>query len=202
MFTGLVETIGIVMAVAEEPPGRRLAIRATLAGDPVQLGDSIAVNGCCLTVVAIDDSLVSFEAGPETLSRTNLGALSAGHEVNIERALRAGDRIGGHFVTGHIDAVGHLKSRMTEGGWETLWFETPREIMTQLVSKGSIAVDGVSLTIVQTIADGFSVQLIPHTLAATTLGKLQLDGAVNLETDLLAKHVQKQLEAFAAKARP
>ncbi len=161
--------------------------------DGVAIGDSIAINGCCLTVVAIAGELLSFQAGDETLSRTNLGRLQPGDFVNVERSLILGERLGGHLVTGHIDAVGTLDARHDEGEWSTCWFRAPRELTRQVVSKGSIAVDGVSLTVVDVEAERFSVALIPHTLAATTLGRLTIGDPVNLETDLIAKYVARQL---------
>ena len=192
MFTGLVEHLATIADVEDIPPGRRLVVRVPEIVD-AELGESIAVNGCCLTVVEIDRQhhTLAFDAGPETLSRTNLGALRTGSHVNLERSLRAGDRLGGHFVTGHIDAVGTVDVRTDEGEWSTFWFRVPAELTRQMVSKGSIAVDGVSLTLVEVTADRFSVALIPHTLAITTLGALKSGDAVNLETDLLAKYVQK-----------
>ena len=159
------------------------------------LGDSIAVNGCCLTVVEFSRSAqtCSFDAGSETLSRTNLGRLKSGSPVNLERSLKLGDRLGGHLVTGHIDGQGTLQKHVTEGEWAFLWFEVPRALARQLASKGSIAVDGVSLTLVEVTENQFSVALIPHTLQVTTLGQLQLGDTVNIETDLLAKYVERQL---------
>jgi riboflavin synthase len=195
MFTGLVEVLAEVSAVVEEPPGRRLRVTAPALAAEARLGDSIAINGCCLTVVATDQSQLEFEAGPETLSRTNLGRLAAGDHVNLERSLKVGDRLGGHFVSGHIDAVGTLAARHDDGPWATLWFNMPLALGRQMVSKGSIAVDGVSLTLVDVEAERFSVQLIPHTLAVTTLGQLRPGDPVNLETDLLAKYAQKGLLA-------
>jgi len=146
-----------------------------------------------LTVVAIDGGRLAFEAGPETLAKTNLGGLTADARVNVERSLRLGDRLGGHLVTGHVDAVGTLDERSDEGDWSTYWFRFPAQLRGQLVPKGSIAVDGVSLTVVDVTPERFSVALIPHTLAVTTLGKLRPGDRVNLETDLIGKYVEKQL---------
>jgi len=195
MFTGLVEALGTVALVRDEPPGKRLVIREAELAAEAKIGESIAVSGCCLTVVAIDGDTLAFEAGPETLSRTVLGGLQAGDAVNLERSLRVGHRLGGHFVTGHVDGLGALDARADEGDWSTFWFRAPRPLMAHLVSKGSIAVDGVSLTVVEVEAERFSVQLIPHTLGATTLGRLLPGDAVNLETDLLAKYVERMLPA-------
>jgi riboflavin synthase len=191
MFTGLVQTLAQVVAVRAEPPGRRLTVRAPEIADAAKIGDSIAVNGCCLTVIALEGGELAFEAGPETLGRTNLGELAAGGLVNLETSLAVGDRLGGHFVTGHIDGVGTVAACEKQGEWTTLWFSFPAALGRQLVSKGSIAVDGVSLTLVDVGPDRFSVQLIPHTLAATTLGRRAVGDRVNLETDLLAKYVQR-----------
>jgi len=193
MFTGLVEMLCDVADVVTEPPGVRLVIDAGEIARDVSIGDSIAVNGCCLTVVTIDGSRLSFQAGAETLSRTNLGRLSAGGGVNLERSLRLGDQLGGHLVTGHVDAVGFLDQRRDDGDWSTCWFRMPSALGRQMVSKGSVAVDGVSLTLVDVEPQRFRVALIPHTLTITTLGRLQPGDPVNLETDLLAKYVEKQL---------
>jgi len=193
MFTGLVEALATVVELQPEPPGVRLTIEMPPSIDDVQIGDSIALNGCCLTVVTANVNRLSFQAGDETLRRTNLGRLQPGSKLNIERSLRAGDRLGGHFVTGHIDGLGSLESRTDSGDWSTFWFRAPPELMHQMASKGSIAVDGVSLTLVDVEPDRFSVALIPHTLAATTLGPLQPGDTVNLETDVLAKYVERQI---------
>lgn len=191
MFTGLVEALGEIVAVRDQPPGKRLILRAGTASG-ASLGASIAINGCCLTVVEMDGDQLSFEAGPETLARTNLGLLTPGSRVNIEQSLRVGDRLGGHFVTGHVDGLGTLVSRHDDRDWATFWFRVPAELALQMASKGSVAVDGVSLTLVEVDHDRFSVCLIPHTLAHTTLGGLQVGAAVNIETDLLAKYVLRQ----------
>jgi riboflavin synthase len=193
MFTGLVETRATIVAVRAEPPGKRLLVHVpSFAGEP-SLGESVAVNGCCLTVVEIQGDRLAFEAGPETLQRTNLGRLAAGSFVNLERSLRLSDRLGGHLVTGHIDGLATLDRREDSGVWSVFWFRTSPQWTAQMVSKGSIAVDGVSLTLVDVEAERFSVALIPHTLEVTTLGELRPGDVVNLETDLLAKYVQKQL---------
>jgi riboflavin synthase len=195
MFTGLVESLGMVREVKPEPPGVRLIVEAGEIAREAALGDSIAINGCCLTVVSKDQTTLAFEAGSETLSRTNLGKLTSGSAVNLERSLKVGDRLGGHFVSGHIDALGTLDERREEGAWAFYWFRVPSALTRQMASKGSIAVDGVSLTLVAVESDRFSVALIPHTLSVTTLGRLQLGDAVNIETDLLAKYVEQQLRS-------
>jgi len=193
MFTGLVEQLAVVDQLIPAPPGVRLVIRAPSLAREMQVGASIAVNGCCLTVVDVQAETFGFDAGAETLSRTNLGRLTAGSCVNLERSLRVGDRLGGHFVTGHIDAVGHLDQRIDDKDWSTFWFRVPEGLSRQMASKGSIAVDGVSLTLVEVDKDRFSVALIPHTLKVTTLGPLRVGDPVNLETDVLAKYVEQQL---------
>ncbi len=192
MFTGLVQCLATVESLSAPSPGSTLVVRAPEIAADAELGESIAVNGCCLTVVEHQGGCLSFEAGPETLSCTNLGQLTTGSQVNLERSLRVGDRLGGHFVTGHVEAVGTLDARQDERDWSTFWFRFPPELGRYIVSKGSIAVDGVSLTLVGVERDRFSVALIPHTLARTTLGRLGVGGRVNLETDLLAKYAQKQ----------
>jgi riboflavin synthase len=195
MFSGIVEALGKVAEVRSEPPGCTLVIREPKIAAETSVADSICVNGCCLTVVETDDLTMAFQAGPETLARTNLGDLTPGDPVNLERALAVGDRLGGHFVSGHIDGVGTLLKRENMGDWSNFRFEVPRALAAQMASKGSIAVDGVSLTIVDSEPDEFSVALIPYTLAVTTLGPLEVGGKVNLETDILAKYVQRLAEA-------
>jgi riboflavin synthase len=193
MFTGLVETLGTIQNVREEGPGRRLTLAAPGLLDDMKLGDSVAVNGCCLTVVELTADGFSFEAGPETLRLTNLGELKIGDRVNLERSLKLGDRLGGHLVTGHIDGLGRIAEKKRDGDWEFIWFGCSVELAQQMAPKGSVAVDGISLTLVDVKPNAFSVALIPHTLAVTTLGFKNVGASVNLETDLLAKYVWKCL---------
>ncbi|MCU0960938.1 MAG: riboflavin synthase [Pirellulaceae bacterium] len=193
MFTGLVELRAEVVQIASVPPGVRLVVRAPSIVPELHIGASIAVNGCCLTVVDISGDTFGFDAGAETLSRTNLGRLRPGSGVNLERSLRLGDRLGGHFVTGHIDGVGYLDRRLDDRDWSTFWFRVPANLTRQMASKGSVAIDGVSLTLVDVERERLSVALIPHTLQVTTLGPLQVGDPVNLETDVLAKYVEQQL---------
>ncbi|HEV7280617.1 MAG TPA: riboflavin synthase [Pirellulaceae bacterium] len=203
MFTGLVEAVGIVRSQTPRPPGMRLTLAAPADFVALaQLGESVAVNGCCLTVTAFDVETLSFDVGDETLKRTNLGQRHAGAKVNLERAMRLGDRIGGHLVSGHVDGVGRLLQRIDKQDWADFRFAVPEALSRQLVSKGSIAVDGVSLTLVDVDANSFSVMLIPHTLAMTTLGGLSEGDAVNLETDLLAKYVERQLGFLPGVSQP
>jgi riboflavin synthase len=194
MFTGLVETLGIVNRIETAGAGRRLCLEAACIAAALSVGESVAVNGACLTVIAHDAQTCTFEAGPETLRRTNLGELSVDEPVNLERALRLGDRLGGHVVQGHVDGVGRILDRKRQGEWEVIWFSSPGDLAEQMVAKGSIAVDGVSLTVVDVAADRFSVALIPHTLASTTLGFKLAGASVNLETDLFAKYIWKCLK--------
>lgn len=193
MFTGLVETLGRIENVVEEGAGRRVEIAWPGLESPLVLGESVAVNGCCLTVVAARGEHFEVQAGPETLARTNLGALKPGNAVNLERALRVGDRLGGHFVQGHVDTTAILVERRREGDWEFLRFRHDPAWSELLIEKGSIAVDGVSLTLVDVGPGHFSIMLIPHTLEVTTLGRIAPGDPVNIETDILAKHVRKLL---------
>ena len=198
MFTGLVE--GQATVAALQPDGPNLTL--TLAPPPLPqrsptdvpaIGDSIAINGCCLTIVSLDDGRWAFEAGEETLSRTNLGRLAVGSRVNIERSLAADARLGGHFVTGHIDCLGRVESIDRDGEWVRMAFALPPGVAQGLVEKGSVAIDGISLTVCEVTDDGFDVALIPHTLDVTTLGVRAVGDAVNIETDLLGKYVAKML---------
>jgi len=199
MFTGLVEGLGIVQALVTEEAGLRLVIAppaVMLAGgdtDRCQLGDSVAINGCCLTVIEIKHDCWAFQVGAETLSKTNLGRLRSGDTVNLERSLPVNGRLGGHFVQGHVDGVGQVDAIHREGDWVTMWFRVPGSLAELMVAKGSVAVDGISLTLVNVERDRFSVALIPHTLSMTTLGRRQVGDPVNIETDILGKYVQKLL---------
>jgi riboflavin synthase len=193
MFTGLVEALGKVRRLDSEGAGLLLVVAEPVISSGISLGDSVAINGACLTVVAHDAHTCSFQVGPETLRRTNLGELKPGDPVNLERSLRVGDRLGGHFVQGHIDGLARIRGIDRQGEWVLMGFGCDAEWTAQMVPKGSAAVDGISLTLVDVTADGFSVALIPHTLAKTTLGHKTVGAAVNLETDLLAKYVGKCL---------
>ena len=192
MFTGLVEGCGTVAEIVREGPGVRIVLEAPSGlREGCAVGDSVSINGCCLTVVAIDGGRWSFQAGPETLAKTNLGRVRAGEPVNLERSLPVNGRLGGHFVQGHVDGVGIIDEIRRDGEWVTMWFRVPERLARQMVPKGSVAVDGVSLTLVEVERERFSVALIPHTLQVTTLGNRPAGSAVNIETDILAKYVQK-----------
>lgn len=198
MFTGLVEEVGRVAAIRPQAGGATLAIRAERVLGDLAVGDSLSVNGACLTAVALADGEVSVEAVPETLRRTALGGLAAGDPVNLERALRADARLGGHIVQGHVDALGTVRAATPEGDSLMVEVAAEPEALRYVVEKGSIAIDGVSLTVAARLPDGFRVALIPHTLAATTLGPGAVGRRVNLELDVLAKYV----EALIAPYRP
>ena len=194
MFTGIVRERGRVAGIDGGGAGVRLRIAAPrTAGSGIALGDSVAIGGVCLTVVALDGDELSFDAVPETLGRTALGALESGDEVNVEPALRAGEPLGGHVVQGHVDGVGSVRSVEPEGDGKRIWIDAPADVVRYCVEKGSIAVDGASLTIAALDDAGFAVALIPHTLAETTLGSLAPGDAVNLEVDVLAKYVERLL---------
>lgn len=194
LFTGLVEEKGTVKAILLQGKAADIQVDGQLISDGAELGDSIAVNGCCLTVVAIDGAALTFQAGEETLKRTNLGELTTGSEVNLERSLQVGQRMGGHYVSGHVDGLGVVDERTQDGEWAKFWFRVSSDLTIQMASKGSVTVDGISLTLVDVELDRFSVALIPHTLDVTTLGRRNIGDTVNIETDLLAKYVQQQLE--------
>ncbi len=200
MFSGIVEALGTVADMLMEGPGCRLVVREPRIAAETKVADSIAVNGCCLTVIDVAGDTFAFQAGPETLQRTNLGDLKKGSKVNLECSLKVGERLGGHFVTGHIDDVGYLADRRDHGEWSFFRFRIPQRLSLQMASKGSIAVDGVSLTIVDSEPEMFSVALIPYTLAVTTLGPLKVGDKVNLETDVLAKYVERQLQGLVRRS--
>ena len=172
MFTGLIREVGRVAGVTGGASGVRLEIDGPLTSTGANVGDSVAINGVCLTVVDVDGSRLSFEAVPETLARSSLGRLTAGSPVNLEPALRAGDALGGHYVQGHVDGVGAVRSVEPEGDGRRLWFDAPHELHRYIVEKGSISIEGTSLTVAALDDAGFAVALIPHTLEATTFGTL------------------------------
>jgi riboflavin synthase len=196
MFTGLVEAMGTVRDVVADGTGTLLNIEEPTIAKDLPLGASVAVNGCCLTVVAADERTFSFQAGPETLKLTNLGELQAGARVNLERSLKVGDRLGGHIVQGHVDGIGRVHKREQQGEWEYVWFTSPAELSKQMIRKGSITVDGVSLTLVDVEPGRFSVALIPHTMNETTLGFKRAGDTVNIETDMFGKYVMQYLQSI------
>ncbi|MDX6644773.1 MAG: riboflavin synthase [Miltoncostaeaceae bacterium] len=197
MFTGLVEEVGRVEALEGGQEGARLAIRAPLVREGLAIGDSVSVNGACLTAVALAPEGFSVDCAPETLRRTALGGLAAGDRVNLERALRLGDRLGGHMVQGHVDATGAILTARSEGESVVLEIGAPPEVLRYVVEKGSVAVDGVSLTVAARLPDRFAVALIPHTMAATTLGADAVGRPVNLEADVVAKYVEALVRPLA-----
>jgi riboflavin synthase len=192
MFTGLVEGVGRIDAVERSDDGARLKVSSELAAELAQ-GDSVAVNGACLTVSEADGGWFAAEAMRETLSRTSLGALTPGAAVNLELPLRAGDRLGGHLVQGHVDGLGRVGGSVEDGFARIVRIEAAPDVLRYVVEKGSIAVDGVSLTVVAVDDASFTVSLIPETLERTTLGQLTPGAAVNLEVDVVAKYVEKMV---------
>ncbi|MDX6449604.1 MAG: riboflavin synthase [Gaiellaceae bacterium] len=194
MFTGIVRERGRVASVEGDGNGIRIRLEAPLTAGEAAIGDSVSLNGCCLTVVETADGTLAFDAVPETLARSSLEGLEAGSELNVESAVRAGDPLGGHYVQGHVDAVGTVRSVDREGEGLRIWLDTPPDVLRYCVEKGSVAVDGVSLTIAGLDESGFAVALIPHTLSATTLGTLVPGARVNLEADVLAKYVERLVE--------
>ena len=193
MFTGIVRERGRVAAVEGGADGVRLRIEAPRTAAQAAVGDSVSVNGVCLTATAVEAGALTFDAVLETLQRSSLGRLEPGSEVNLEPALRAGEPLGGHIVQGHVDGVGRVRSLEPEGEGARLTVDAPPELLRYCVEKGSITIDGVSLTVAGLGEDAFSVALIPHTLAETTLSALGPGAEVNLEADVLAKYVERML---------
>ena len=201
MFTGIVEELGTVAAVEDQGDAVRLTIRARTVLDDVRPGDSIAVNGCCLTVVDTTAETWTADVMQETLDKTSLAGVRAGDRVNLERAVTAGTRLGGHLVQGHVDALGHVVRREPGEHWDVVTVAMPRELAPYLVDQGSVTVDGVSLTVVEAGEDEFTVSLIPETLRRTTLGFREPGDPVNLEVDVIGKYVARQLELREAIVR-
>jgi riboflavin synthase len=205
VFTGIVETVGRVRALRPRGAKADLVVEAPALAGEVRVGDSVAVNGACLTVTSAGEGALHFEAVQETLDRTSLGGLAAGRAVNLERALRADGRLDGHLVQGHVDGVGRVRELRRGGDDVRLFVDCDPALAELLVEKGSVAIEGVSLTVVGVGAAGFDVALIPHTLAVTTLGTLEPGAAVNLEADVLGKYVKRYLERIlpgASRGRP
>jgi riboflavin synthase len=195
MFTGIVAEIGSIAEVAETGRGRRLSVLGPHTHLGLSVGDSVALNGVCLTVVAVAPTLFDLEAVPETLERTNLGALGPGAAVNLERPVAATGRFDGHLVQGHVDGVASVRSLRSDDESSRLWFDLATEHHRYIVRKGSVALDGVSLTVSSVDDSGFEVVLIPHTLQVTTMGGLAVGDHVNVEVDVLAKYVERLMEA-------
>jgi riboflavin synthase len=191
MFTGIVEGLGTVHRTESVGASARLVIDLGPIVAGVELGDSVAVNGGCLTATRIEGSVVDFDVSRETLSRTTHGDLASGEKVNLERALRVGDRLGGHFVLGHVDGVGMISAISTDSGQTTLEITASADIVSRLIPKGSVAVSGMSLTIADLKSDRFSIAIIPHTLANTTLPAKRVGDKVNLELDVIGKYVER-----------
>jgi riboflavin synthase len=198
MFTGLIEEKGRITKIVPDSEGLRLTVQAPTISQDTRIGDSVSVNGACLTAVTASVPLIEFQAVRETVERTNLRALRPGEYVNLERALRASDRLGGHMVQGHVDGTGTVREISRKGSQTVFRFETAAEIMKYIVGKGSITVDGISLTVASLGSDWFTVAVIPHTLASTTLGEKSSGDIVNLETDLIGKYVYKFMSKSAS----
>jgi riboflavin synthase len=193
MFTGIVEELGTVRLVQRDGDSAALGVSCSAVLDGTEVGDSISVNGCCVTVTAIGEDGFTADLMGETLDRTALSALEAGTPVNLERALPAGGRLGGHLVQGHVDGVGRIVAVDDRGSWTVMRISLPPRVAPYVAEKGSIAIDGVSLTVTAVDADAFEVGLIPHTLAVTTFGRARVGDPVNLEADVVAKYVERLL---------
>ena len=195
MFTGIVRELGRVISAEGGEDGVRLVVEAPATAAAATLGDSVSIGGVCLTAVAVESGTLAFDAVPETLGRSSLGRLQSGSAVNVEPALRAGEPMGGHVVQGHVDGVGAVRALEPEGVGKLLTVVAPASFLRYCVEKGSVAVEGVSLTVAALQDDAFELALVPHTLAATTLGDLRPGDPVNLEADVLAKYVERLLGA-------
>jgi riboflavin synthase len=194
MFTGLVAELGEAVSLKRQAKGAVLEVRAADIAREAAIGDSIAISGACLTVTAVKQGTMSFDLSEETLRSTTLGTIKPGDRVNLESSLRADGKLGGHFVTGHVDAVGKIKSRVREGDTFKFEIEAPPEVTDFLVEKGSVAIDGISLTVVDVLSGSFTVVIIPHTAEVTTIGLKGPGDAVNLEADILGKYVLRFLD--------
>ncbi len=193
MFTGLIEDVGKVQKLERRGGSAELSVLTALSAAEFLLGDSVAINGVCLTVTNIDGSLLFFDVSPETLDKSGLGRLSSGSMVNLERAMRLSDRLGGHIVTGHIDCVATLSERRVESGNIIFKFRLPPEKCRYVIEKGSVAIDGISLTVNSVTSDSFSVNIIPHTAEMTTLKLRKPGDMVNIETDIVGRYVERLL---------
>jgi riboflavin synthase len=202
MFSGIVEEMGAITVLRKTLAGTRLTILASTVMGDLKIGDSVSVNGICLTVVSRSERDFSVEVSPETLSVTTLGSVTTGTPVNLERAMKLNERIGGHLVAGHVDGVGVIRSRHQEANAIMLTIEAPSNILRYCVVKGSVTVDGISLTISDVSDNGFSVAIIPHTAKVTTLGLKQINDKVNLESDLIGKYVERLLQERGQLPKP
>lgn len=198
MFTGLIEEVGTIKSITRGTVAR-LVVASRRVVEDVAVGDSVSVNGVCLTVTATSDGELSFDAVPETLSRSTLADTRPGDKLNLEASLRAGKMIGGHFVQGHVDGVGTVESIRSLADSAVIRITAPAEVLRYVVEKGSIAIDGISLTVASVNADGFTVAVIPHTLSVTTLGLKRAGDRVNLETDIIGKYVEKFLTGHTSR---
>src|SRR5512133_2451028 len=197
MFTGLIETVGRVTACERRGAAAVLTVSSSLPVSEIAIGDSVAVNGACLTVTAKREAALSFDVSPETLASSTIGSLRSGHNVNLERALRLGDRMGGHIVSGHIDCIGKLAGMSETSGNRVLEFNLPPEHARYLISKGSVAINGISLTVNTVTSIGFSVNIIPLTQTSTTLTTLKTGDEVNIETDIIGKYVERLAQPWS-----
>jgi riboflavin synthase len=195
MFTGLVEEVGKLVSIQHGAASAKLTIEAPFVSEGTRIGDSVAINGTCLTVVATEGNRLSFEAVPETLNRSSLKRVRAGDGLNLERALAIGQRLGGHFVQGHVDGTATLLSVTENDNAHILRIGAPSELMRYIIPKGSVALDGISLTVADVSTDSFSVWIIPHTYANTTLRDRRIGDALNIENDMLAKYIERLLQA-------
>ena len=202
MFTGLIELICTVKSVSRSAGASRVTIDLGKLADESEIGDSIAINGTCLTIAKVDGRLATFDLSTETLTKSTLGKLKPSSEVNTERAMKATDRFGGHIVQGHIDGVATIKAINRQGQFADIKFAADPELLNQMVVKGSVAVDGISLTIASMNENSFSAAIIPETLKETTLGTAKIGDAVNIETDIIVKTIKKQLEKILAQEQP
>jgi riboflavin synthase len=191
MFTGIIEGLGTITAIRSSGQGKRLAIEADFSLEGTEVGDSISVSGACLTAVVVHGNRFEVDVAPETLSRTILDRAGTGERVNLERALRLSDRLDGHFVSGHVDGVGKIKSKRSMSNAVILSIRSPEPLLRYMIQKGSVAVDGISLTISRLQTDGFEVSIIPHTVKLTTVGFKKEGESVNIETDMLGKYVER-----------